>query len=67
MIESTAAELIAWPQWLPEAAQSGQPVIAYGGRVFSLQPEWRLRVPGTFLGESLEQGIETIERLLLRE
>jgi methanogenic corrinoid protein MtbC1 len=64
MLEETAAKLSEWPQWLPEVAQSGRPPVGFGGRVFSLNPEWTLRVPGTYLGSTFRQGLETIERLL---
>ena len=38
--------------------------IAYGGRIFGLQPGLTGRIPGHFLGNSLESGIEKIETLL---
>lgn len=64
MRDATAAELVQWPQYMPGTAKSGQPVVGYGGRVFSLQPEWRTRMTGTYLGESFHEGLQTIERLL---
>jgi DNA-binding transcriptional MerR regulator len=64
MTEDTAAELSEWPHWIPEVAQSGRPIIGFGGRVFTLQPEWRLRMAGTFLGDNFREGVSTIERLL---
>ena len=56
MREETAAALSEWPQWLPEAAQSGRPPVGFGGRIFSLNPEWTPRVPGTYLGSTFRQG-----------
>jgi len=38
--------------------------VAYGGRVFSTIPSVRKRIPGHFLGESLEASLEAIERLV---
>ncbi|MBN2548009.1 MAG: MerR family transcriptional regulator [Anaerolineales bacterium] len=64
MTEKTAAVLADWPQWLPEVAQSGKPPVGYGGRVFTLQPEWRLRVVGNYLGDDFRSGLAEIERLL---
>lgn len=64
MTAESAANLIEWPQWLPEAAQSGKPVVCYGGRVFNLQPEWQIRVPGTFLGASIQEGLEKLEKIV---
>ena len=64
MTDVSASELVEWPQYLPEVAQTGKPVIGYGGRVFNLQPEWRLRMQGVYLGDSFRDGMQTIERLL---
>jgi DNA-binding transcriptional MerR regulator len=64
MTEDSAAELSEWPQWLPEAAQAGRPIIGYGGRVFTLQPEWQLRMPGFYLGDDFIQALGKIEKLL---
>ena len=66
MTEETAAELAEWPNWLPETAQTGKPLVGYGGRIFVTQPEWRLRMAGTYLGDSFREGVTNIERLLLQ-
>jgi len=64
MTENTAIELVDWPHWMPDVAQTGKPQIAYGGRIFTLQPEWRLRMTGAYLGDNFREGITNIERLL---
>jgi len=64
MAENSAAELVDWPHWLPEAAQMGQPAFTYGGRIFTQQPEWRLRMAGTYLGDYFQAGLINLERLL---
>lgn len=64
MLEETAAQLTEWPQWMPEAASSGKPLIGFGGRVFTQHPEWRVRMPGLYLGDTLEAGLQKIEELL---
>jgi methanogenic corrinoid protein MtbC1 len=64
MTEEAAAELVDWPNWLPETAQSGHPLIGYGGRVFRDHPEWQHRMAGIYLGDTFQEGISTIERLL---
>jgi DNA-binding transcriptional MerR regulator len=64
MTEETATEMLAWPNYMPEVAQNGRPIVGYGGRVFTLHPEWRLRMAGTFLGNTFREGVETIEKLL---
>jgi MerR family transcriptional regulator, light-induced transcriptional regulator len=64
MMEEPALELIEWPKYMPEIAASNHPIIGYGGRAFSLNPELRLRMKGLYLGNSFKEGIETVERLL---
>jgi len=64
MTENAAAELSEWPVWLPEIAQTGKPHVGFGGRIFRVQPEWRLRMAGTYLGDNFRDGLVTIENLL---
>jgi DNA-binding transcriptional MerR regulator len=64
MTENAAAELSDWPVWLPDIAQTGKPPIGYGGRIFRNQPEWRLRIAGTYLGDNFRDGLSKIESLL---
>ena len=64
MTDETASELAEWPLWLPESAQGGKPIFGYGGRIFTIQPEWRMRMAGHYLGDDFRTGITTIERLL---
>jgi DNA-binding transcriptional MerR regulator len=64
MTEEPASALIEWPHSFPQSAQGGQPVITFGGLIFTEQPEWRDKVPGTFLGSTLREGAERLDRLL---
>jgi methanogenic corrinoid protein MtbC1 len=64
MTEYTAGELVEWPNWFPGISQSGKPVIGYGGLVFCEKPDWRMRMPGVYLGNTFEEGLQSIERLL---
>ena len=64
MMEEPAQALTTWPTWLPEAARTGHPVVAYGGLIFNRQPEWRDKVPGLFLGATFREGVDTLERIL---
>jgi MerR family transcriptional regulator, light-induced transcriptional regulator len=64
MTEMAASGLVEWPNWLPEAAQSGKPVIGYGGLIYQEKPEWRSRMPGVYLGNTFEAGINSIEQLI---
>jgi DNA-binding transcriptional MerR regulator len=64
MLEETAAQLTEWPQWMPEAASTGKPIIGFGGRAFTQFPEWRMRMQGVYLGDTLEEGLDKIEELI---
>ncbi len=64
MRPETAEALASWPEHLPQAHLSGGPVFGFGGRVFSVDPKWRRRVPGVYLGDTLRSGLQTIERIL---
>jgi len=64
--EHSATQLVELPQWLPEIDQTDTPPIAYGGRAFVLQPEWRLRMTGAYLGDNLQTGVENLERILVQ-
>ncbi len=64
MTEGPAIALADWPQNLPEVERSGKPAICYGGRIFTRQPEFQARTPGTYLGDTIQAGLETIENIL---
>lgn len=66
MIEGSARALTDWPEHIPEAAETGSPLLAYGGRIFSTHPEWRGRIPGLFLGETIREGIDVLDAELHR-
>lgn len=63
-VQEAAHALVDWPRWLPEAAETGRPVVGFGGLYFTEHPEWRERVPGRFLGASLQEGLGNIEEIL---
>jgi DNA-binding transcriptional MerR regulator len=64
MTEETASNLIDWTNWMQDVASKGRPVVGFGGRIFVEKPEWRMKVPGIYLGSNFEEGILTIEKLL---
>jgi MerR family transcriptional regulator, light-induced transcriptional regulator len=64
MSEETARALIDWPYWLPRAAENNKPVVGYGGRIFLEKPELVEQIPGVFLGKTLQDGIEALDRML---
>ncbi|MBN1261456.1 MAG: MerR family transcriptional regulator [Anaerolineae bacterium] len=64
MREETARALQDWPTWFPATARSGHPIFAFGGRIFAEDPRWQKRVSGIYLGNTLYEGVETLDRLL---
>jgi hypothetical protein len=64
MSEETAHALADWPRWLPEVAEQQRPIIGFGGRAFIEQPELARQVPGEYLGQTLQEGVEVISRML---
>jgi methanogenic corrinoid protein MtbC1 len=62
--EKTAQALVEWPRFLPGVLEAKRPLVAFGGLIFSEQPEWRDKVPGTFLGATLQEGVDKLEGLL---
>ena len=51
-------------QALAVSLQKLQLPLAYGGLIFNRIPSLRQRISGHFLGESLEEGLQTVENLL---
>ncbi|MGC9520685.1 MAG: MerR family transcriptional regulator [Anaerolineae bacterium] len=66
MTEEPAEAMASWPEHFPDVAKRGRPIFAFGGRVFNEEPEWRARIQGLFLGATLTEGVETLERTLRR-
>ncbi|MBN1584328.1 MAG: MerR family transcriptional regulator [Anaerolineae bacterium] len=64
MGEQSARSLAKWPEALSGVVRDGRPFVGFGGRIFVEHPEWRARVPGIYLGDSLQVGLETFEKLL---
>lgn len=64
MMEAGAQSLITWRDLWPEAAESGRPIVSYGGQIFNDAPQWRERMGGIFLGETLLDGADKLDSLL---
>jgi DNA-binding transcriptional MerR regulator len=64
MTAQAAEDLITWPEIMPDLARPGAIPVGFGGRAFTLDRSLRQRMPGVFLGETLRQGIDEIDRLL---
>jgi DNA-binding transcriptional MerR regulator len=64
MTEETAQGLLDWPHHLPQVAQTGRPIVGYGGRAFTDHPGLAELIPGVPLGKTLPEGIDTLNHLL---
>lgn len=49
---------------LQQLPRDQRPIFAFGGPAFNEHPELRDEVPGVFLGETVQDGVAAIERLL---
>ena len=63
VIES-AQELIGIQAVLDRVDAADRPVFGFGGPAYNNQPELREQIPGVFLGETLQAGIDKIEQLM---
>ena len=64
MCEEPARALADWPQWIHQ--MGGNPVIAFGGRAFVVQPELQGIVPGIYLGASIPDGLANLVSIIQR-
>lgn len=60
----TALTLKDWPNVLPKRNKHKHYVIGYGGQGFNEHPELIDRIEGIFLGETLPESVETLNRIL---
>jgi hypothetical protein len=49
---------------MPEAAATGRPFVGYGGQIYVVKPEWRAKMPGVYLGDTLQDGFAALTRIL---
>ncbi|MCE7988915.1 MAG: MerR family transcriptional regulator [Caldilinea sp. CFX5] len=64
MTEETARALVEWPRWLPTVAEQQRPLVSFGGRAFVEQSILTQQVPGLYLGPTLQEGVQTLNRIL---
>jgi hypothetical protein len=62
MMEDTARTLADWPNHITPSA--GYPLVTFAGRAFVMWPELKARVPGIYLGDNVQEGVERLEGLL---
>ena len=63
-VADSAQPLRGIQTWLDRIPAAQRPAFAFGGPAFNAHPELLNEVPGTFLGETLQSAIDTIERLM---
>lgn len=64
MTDISVKYLIDFPFVYPDIFRSEQTIVGYGGRIFIEQPEWRQKMQGVYLGSTINEGLETVEKLL---
>jgi MerR family transcriptional regulator, light-induced transcriptional regulator len=64
MTEDSVQNLANWQKFLPVGKNGGTSIIGYGGLVFNEKPEWREKIGGLFLGETVREGLETLDKTL---
>lgn len=64
MTEKPLNALRDWPNYLPETVLGNKLIVGFGGQAFNDFPEWREKIPGVFLGETLREGAQTLDQLL---
>jgi DNA-binding transcriptional MerR regulator len=62
MSEGSARSLADWPHWITQSA--GKPLITFGGRAFTLQPDLPSKIPGIYLGDTIQEGLQKLIELL---
>jgi len=62
MRSETAKEIMDWPKWIHQI--SGKPIMAYGGKAFNDDPSLIKKVPGIFLGSSIQDGVDKLNSLI---
>ncbi len=60
-----AQALADWPKWFTQ--ENGGPLITFAGRAFVVQPELQRLVQGTYLGDTLQEGMDKLMGLLGRK
>jgi DNA-binding transcriptional MerR regulator len=66
MTEDPARALLEWPRYLFEDAPTGTPPVGYGGAIYTRDRTWIEKMPGLFLGSTIEEGVTSIEGLISR-
>lgn len=65
MLAASAHELLNWERWLPNLAKSKQTFVCYGGRAYVEDSSLLNQMSGIYLGNSLKEGVDHLNRILL--
>ncbi|MFN8597129.1 MAG: MerR family transcriptional regulator [Anaerolineae bacterium] len=63
-VPDSAHQLEGIQPYLDQLLPAQRPIFTFGGPAFNDYPELRTRVPGVFLGETIQAGIAVIEHLM---
>jgi MerR family transcriptional regulator, light-induced transcriptional regulator len=58
MREETAHQLAKWPKWIKQS--TGRSPVLFGGRVFVNKPLLREIIAGKYLGDTIQEGLDTL-------
>jgi len=58
----TAMEIMDWSKWIHQ--NNGRPLITFGGKAFNDDPSLVEKIPGVFLGTSIQGGVDKLNSLL---
>jgi DNA-binding transcriptional MerR regulator len=64
MTENTANNICEWPRWISQDKMTQEPIVGFGGRIFTIDSSWQTRIPGVYLGNTFQDGINKIEQLM---
>jgi DNA-binding transcriptional MerR regulator len=62
MGKKTGNALVEWPESISQIG--GKPIITFGGRAFVVQPELKSKVPGTYLGDTIKDGMTNLVSII---
>jgi hypothetical protein len=62
MCKESVEALSAWPDMVHQI--SGRPMITFGGKAFNDDPALQKKVPGIFLGDNIQAGVNRLNYLL---
>jgi DNA-binding transcriptional MerR regulator len=57
MTENTANNISSWPRWISQDRITNMPIVGFGGRIFTIDSTWQSRIPGVYLGDTFQDGI----------